>query len=135
MMQMVEAEEEAISTRQETDCMLETAPVPRAGNEIRWKRMNTCDRGWREGEHWQKERSKNSQGKDPKTFEENSQGGDLSILEINSWGKDPRTFEGNSQERDPSTFEGRKPSGGKVASSRKMEGREVEEKEEKQNKN
>ena len=43
-MQMVEAEEE-ISTRQETDCMLETAPTLRAGNEIRWKRMNACDGG------------------------------------------------------------------------------------------
>ena len=35
---------------------------------------------------------KNSQGKDPRTFEENSQGGDLSTLETNSQGKDPRTF-------------------------------------------
>ena len=82
-MHMVEAAEEEISTRQETECMLETAPVPRAGNEIRWKRMNTCDRGWREGEHWQKGKSEHSQGKDPKIFE------------------------GNSQEKDPSTSEGR----------------------------
>ena len=36
-MQMVEAAEEEISTRQETDWMLETAPFHRAGNEIRWK--------------------------------------------------------------------------------------------------
>ena len=61
-MQTVEALEEGIPARQETDCMLETAPVLRVDNEVRWKRMNTCDRGWRERERWQKEKSKNSQG-------------------------------------------------------------------------
>ena len=34
---------------------------------------DNCDEEWREGEHWKKEKSKSSQGKDPKTFQENSQ--------------------------------------------------------------
>ena len=82
---MVKAVEEEISTRQETDCMLEKVPVLRAGDEIRWKRVRTCDRGWKEGEYWQKIKFKKDQEKDPKTFEENSQG------------KDPSTSEGRSQ--------------------------------------
>ena len=53
-MQMVEALEEEIPACQETDCRLETARVLHVGSEIRWKRMNTCGGGWREGEHWQK---------------------------------------------------------------------------------
>ena len=35
----------------------------------------------------------NSQGKDPRTFDEHSQGGDLSTPEATGQGKDPRTFE------------------------------------------
>ena len=34
---------------------------------------------------------RNSQGKDPRTFDENSQGGDFSTPKTNSWGEDPRT--------------------------------------------
>ena len=70
-------------------------------------------------EKWcfKQKRKKNSQGKDPKTFEENSQGRDPSTLERNSQGKDPRTLrehiqgEGigttrmNSQGEDPRTWE------------------------------
>ena len=41
---------------------------------------------WKEGENWQKEKSKNSQGKDSKTFEGNSQG------------KDPSTFHDRSHQ-------------------------------------
>ena len=35
--------EEENSTRQEADCMLEKVPALRAGNEIRWTMMKTCD--------------------------------------------------------------------------------------------
>ena len=65
---MVEALEEEIPAHQETDCVLETALVPSVGNEKRMKMMDTCDRGWRGGQYWQKEKSENSQGKDLKTF-------------------------------------------------------------------
>ena len=45
-------------------------------------------------EDWcQRQKRKNSQGKDPRTFEENRQGKDPSTLERNSQGKDPRTPE------------------------------------------
>ena len=52
-------------------------------------------KGWREGSSRREKRSTDSQGKDPKTFQENSQGRDPSTLEINSKGEDPRTFEEN----------------------------------------
>ena len=35
---------------------------------------------------------RNSQGKDPRTFQEHSQGGDLSTPQTNSQGEDPRTL-------------------------------------------
>ena len=60
-----------------------------------------------EKENTGKNKSKNSQGKDPKTFEDNSQGGDPSTLERKSQGNDARTVEGNSQGKDPSKREGR----------------------------
>ena len=41
----------------------------------------------------EQQENRNSQGEDPRTFEENSQGGDLSTLQTNSQGEDPRTFE------------------------------------------
>ena len=40
----------------------------------------------------QKEKKRNSQGKDPRTFDENSQGGETSTPEAESQGKDSRTF-------------------------------------------
>ena len=42
--------------------------------------------------------AKNSQGEDPRTFEENSQDGDLSTLEANSQGEDSRTLEKGKEE-------------------------------------
>ena len=42
--------------------------------------------------------SKNSQGRDPKTFEENSQRGDAETPSKNTQGKDPSTFEGRSHQ-------------------------------------
>ena len=53
-----------------------------------------------------REKVKNSQGKDPKTFEQNSLGGDPKTPSKNSQGKDPRTIEGNSQGEDPRTVDG-----------------------------
>ena len=50
---------------------------------------------WREVSGRRGKRRKNSQGKDPKTFQENSQGKDPRTFEENSQGKDPRTFEEN----------------------------------------
>ena len=47
--------------------------------------------GMRELFRHEKEK-RNSQGKDPRTFEVNSQGGDPSTLERNSQGKNPSTF-------------------------------------------
>ena len=41
-----------------------------------WKVTNNCDEGWREGEQFQKEKSENSQGRDPGTLERNSHGKD-----------------------------------------------------------
>ena len=38
--------------------MLDKVPVHRAGDEIRWKKMRTCDKGWQEGEYWEKEKVK-----------------------------------------------------------------------------
>ena len=67
----------------------------------------------RENSWVEQKQKRNNQGKDPRTIEENSQGGDLNTLEANSQAEDPRTR-----------------SSRKVASSRKAEGREVEEKEE-----
>ena len=58
--------------------------------------MNNCDEGWREGEQWQQEKSKNSQGRDLKTFQEHSQGRDPGSHKRNSQGEDPGTFEGRS---------------------------------------
>ena len=104
-----------------------------------------------DGTPWMKERMtiwkdwcltqkrKNSQGKDPKTFEGNSQGRDPSTQERNSLGEDPRTLEesskgGNvstrqthSRRKDPRTFEAPVK---KVAGSEKVERKEVEGKEE-----
>ena len=53
----------------------------------------TCERGEVEETFGKKDREKrNSQGKDPWTFDENSQGGDFGTLKTNSQGEDPRTF-------------------------------------------
>ena len=58
-------------------------------------------------ENWcRKPERKNSQGKDPRTFEENRQGRDPT-LKRNGLGKDPRTCEGNSQGKDPRTLDPR----------------------------
>ena len=38
--------QDANGGRLEKDSMFETAPVPRVGNEMRWKGMDTCERGW-----------------------------------------------------------------------------------------
>ena len=55
-MQMVEAAEEEIPARREMERMLVTVLVPRVGNMARWRRMESFDKGWRAGEHWQKEK-------------------------------------------------------------------------------
>ena len=48
---------------------------------------------WDERVFCKEEKEKrNSQGKDPRTFEENGQGGDLRTHETNSQGRDPRTL-------------------------------------------
>ena len=101
-MQMVEAAEEEITARRQIVRMLETALVPRVGNMARWRRMDSCEKGRRAREHWQKEKGKNSQGKDPKTFQ--GKGRDRSTRERNSHSKDPRIFEENSQGEDRSIF-------------------------------
>ena len=64
----MEAAEEESSISQETDCMLEKVPAPRAGNEIRWTKMKTCDRERKKEEIGKKKQEKNSQGKVPRTF-------------------------------------------------------------------
>ena len=58
-----------------------TSPPPSQGE--RWKRLL---------EKKKEKEKRNSQGKDPRTFDENSQGGDLRTPETNSQGEDPRTF-------------------------------------------
>ena len=58
-----------------------------------------------------KNKIKNSQGRDPITLQENSQG------------RDPRTFEETARERTQAPL-WQKPSGGKMASSEKVEERE-----------
>ena len=82
---MVEAVEKEISIRQELDHMIEKVPAPRVDSSNRRRRMKTCERGWKGGD-LQERKCKNSQEKDPRTFEENSQG------------KDPSTFEGRSHQ-------------------------------------
>ena len=97
--------------------------TPRHGTFTAWET-------WRDGGGWasvtkegeqgnigKKGTEKNSQGKDPKTFQENSQGRDTSTLERNSQGEKHKYLQ--------------RPCG-KVARSRKAEGREVEEEEEKE---
>ena len=104
----------------------------------------TCGWKWDDKDFCNKRKEKrNSQGKDPRTFDENSQGCDLSTQERNSQGEDPRTLkdnsqggdlrilEANSQGTDPRTFV---ETHRKVASARKAEGRAVEEEEEKEGK-
>ena len=71
---------------------------------IKWEMKGPCEVGRREASGRREERRKkqskkgpqyprrNSQGKDPRTFEENSQGGDLGPLGTNSQGRDPRTL-------------------------------------------
>ena len=79
--------------------------------DVQWKRIHSQGaKGMRENSWVEQKQKRNSQGKDPRTFEENSQGGDL------------------SSQRGPENLQ--RP-GRKVASSRIAEGREVEEKEEK----
>ena len=83
-------------------------PVP--GVDVRWKRMlswGTCAWKWDEGALCKEKEKRNSQGTDPRTFEEISQGGDPSTSERDSQGKAPRTFEGSSQWKDARTFQGR----------------------------
>ena len=50
------------------------------GEKTTWKVTDKCDEEWKEGEHWQKGKSKKQPGKRPKTFQENSQGKDPSIF-------------------------------------------------------
>ena len=83
-MHMVEAVEKEIPARQEMERMLETALVPRVGNTARWRMMDSCDKGWKEGERWQKVTSKNSHGKAPGTFKRNSQDKEPSTLDDRS---------------------------------------------------
>ena len=70
-----------------------------------WKRMlhwRTCEGERVEGTFCKEEKEKrNSQGQDPRTFDENSQGGDLSTPKTNSQGSTPKT---NSHGEDPRTF-------------------------------
>ena len=51
---------------------------------------------------------RNSQGTDPRTFEENRQGGDLGAPETNSSGKDPRTMR-KQPGRAPKNLSGKRP--------------------------
>ena len=133
-MQMVKTTEEEISTRQETDCVLEKVPVPRAGDEIRWKRMRTCDGEKGRRRILAKRKNKNSQGKDPKIFEENSQGGTLKpqirtatvrtqTFQENSLGGTLKNPKQKQPGEDPSTFEGGSHRVKKMVNSRKEKGR------------
>ena len=90
---------------------------------ITWEMMGSREEGWRKVSGWQERRSRNSQGKDPRTFEENSQGGDPSTPEENSQVKDPRTFDGNSQGKGQKPFkkEAIKKKGGDFRRGRKKE--------------
>ena len=58
-------------------------------------------------ENWcrKPKRNQNSQGKDPRTFEENRQGRDPCTQERNSQGKDPRTLVENSKCENVSTYQ------------------------------
>ena len=63
--------------------------------DVPWMRMfrwETCKGESVEGIFCKEKEKRNSQGKDPRTFDENSQGGDLSTPQTNSQGRDPRTF-------------------------------------------
>ena len=77
--------------------------------DVQWKRMHsreTCEWKWDEKDFCRKRKEmRNSQGKDPRTFDKKSQGGDASTLERNSQGEDPRTLKENSQGGDFGTFE------------------------------
>ena len=77
--------------------------------DVQLKRMHsreTCEWKWDENDFCKKRKEKrNSQGKDPRTFDENRQGGDLGTLERNSQGEDPRTLKENSQGGDLGTLE------------------------------
>ena len=64
--------------------------------DFRWKEVHIYEKyewKWDERDRcFEQKEMRNSQGKDPKTFEENSQGGGFRTLEANSQGEDPRTF-------------------------------------------
>ena len=77
--------EDEISIRQDMDRVIEKVHVLRADSSNRCKRMKFCEREWKERGNWQDKNGRNSQRKDPRTFEENSQG------------RDPRTPKRNSQ--------------------------------------
>ena len=70
---------------------------------LQWMRKEDGCIG-RSGAVNQKER-KNSQGKDPRTFEENSHGRDPSTVARNSQGNDPRTLVENSKGENFSTYQ------------------------------
>ena len=56
-MQTVEALEEGIPAHQEMESGLLTALFLRGREKTTWKVTDSCDEGWREGEHWQKEKT------------------------------------------------------------------------------
>ena len=78
---MVNAEEQGIQVQQRIETDL--GEIPR-GVEVRWKKMvdwGTCECKWDERAFCKEEKEKrNSQGKDPRTFDGNSDGEDLSTL-------------------------------------------------------
>ena len=55
---MMEAAEEEISARQGMVVRSETPLAPRLQEEsrARWKKRNACERGWRAGEIWNREK-------------------------------------------------------------------------------
>ena len=97
---LAKAEEQGSQVKQRIEKDL--GQMPR-GVEVRWKRMHSCENWeWKwdaRGSCKEQEEKRNSQGKDPRTFDEKMQGGDLSAPETNSEGEDPRTFEGSLERR------------------------------------
>ena len=77
-MMLVGALEEAIPALQELEHALVTIPDPREGKktrkEIKREMKGSREAGWREVSGGERKEEKNSQGKDPKTFQEKQPG-------------------------------------------------------------
>ena len=136
-MQMVEAAEEEIPARREMERMLEKAPVPCLGNIAKWRRMDSCEKGRRAGEHWQKDKVKTARKRTQAPLEVEAirrRGGEFrKKRKVEEWKKRKKKKKKKNVKYLERKQQGRRPQylqrpGGKVARSRKRKGKGKREK-------